>query len=85
MQSSSLLSSTDTKYQQEPNDRGTQLINTADDGVFNYACRPLSYGLLSRNFQDATDNGNGKCTCSLEVPNATFQDERENQICTRSI
>lgn len=31
----------------------------ADDGVFNYACRLLSYGLLSRNFQDGTKEGDG--------------------------
>ena len=34
-----------------------------DDGVFNYACRLLSCGLLSRDFQDATKEGDGKHIC----------------------
>ena len=34
-----------------------------DDGVFNYACRLLSCGLLSRDFQDATKEGDGKRIC----------------------
>ena len=37
----------------------------ADDGVFNYACRLLSYGLLSRDFQDGTKEGDGPRICRL--------------------
>ena len=33
--------------------------------MFNYACRLLSYGLLSRNISDATKEGDGERICRL--------------------
>ena len=47
------------------NEQTQQTNAIAEDGVFNYACRLLSYGLLSRNFQDATKEGDGKRTCRI--------------------
>ena len=37
----------------------------SDDGAYNYASSLLSYGLLSRDFQDATKEEDGKCSCRL--------------------
>ena len=45
--------------------RSEEHLTSADDGVFNYACRLLSYGLLSRNFSDATKEGDGERICRL--------------------
>ena len=59
-----LISSTESDHQHQPSACDITSRQEAD-GVFNYACRLLSYGLLSRNVQDATDNGYGKSTCRL--------------------
>ena len=63
-ESSALLSSTESEHQHQPSACDIPSRQEAD-GVFNYACRLLTYGLLPRKFQDATDNGDGKRTCRL--------------------
>ena len=72
-ESSALLSSTECEHRQSQTEGQCQkgdeehqkMKEVADDGVFNYACRLLSYGLLSRNFQDATKDGDEKRICRL--------------------
>ena len=46
-------------------DDQTNSPTSEEDGVFNYACRLLSYGLMSRNFEDATKEGDGDRICRL--------------------
>ena len=85
-QSSALLSSTESEHQHQPSACDIPSRQEADDGGFNYACRLLSYSLLSRNFQDATDNGDGKHTCHLwKFLMLYISRQMGERICTRSI
>ena len=61
--STALLSS--DQRQPGSQDGQTNPPTSEEDGVFNYACRLLSYGLMSRNFEDATKEGDGNRICRL--------------------
>ena len=86
-EASSILATEENDEENEENDE--ENCETAehepDDGVFNYVCRLLSCGLLFRDFQYATKEGDGKRICRLWKFFVTLQDQWTNQVCTGSI
>lgn len=64
-ESSTILQPSNTQSQRDRDPEVKKIRKKADDGVFNYACRLLSYGLLSRDFQDGTKEGDRPRICRL--------------------